>query len=203
MLCKMNVDKNNKKVMFEIISSCNLKCDYCIYCILNKSHSSDFLSKYEIHNLIDKFSKENISKLVLTGGEPTLHPSFLDISKYAISKIPEVSICTNGVILNNILENKVANLDFSNYTVSIDSHIDKIHDEIRGKKGALQKTLGFLRKLKLKNRNISIHITLHPKNIDTIENTIKFCKKFTKKIVVSSIYYYNNLIYRIKDDRKI
>jgi len=191
--CKMNVDKNSKKVVFELTTYCNLDCRHCIYSISNKPYSSNFLSRKEAYSLIDKISKKKIYKLVLTGGEPTLHPDFIDISKYAISKIPKVSLCTNGVILNKSLENKVVNLNFSTYTISIDSHIDKIHDKIRGKKGALQKTLGFIKKLKSKNKNISIHIALHPENVDAMKDTIKFCKGLAPEVVISSIYHYDKI----------
>jgi len=189
----MNVDENSKKIVFELISYCNLNCSHCIYRISNKLYSSNFLSREDIYNLIDKFSKKGIYKLVLTGGEPTLHPNFIDISKYAISKIPKVSLCTNGVILNKDLENKVVNLNFSTYTISIDSHINKIHDKFREKKGALQKTLGLIKKLKSKNKNISIHVTFHRENVNTIKDTIKFCKSLAPEVVVSSIYHYDKI----------
>ncbi|MBP8994732.1 MAG: radical SAM protein [Bacteroidales bacterium] len=189
----MNVDENSKKVVFELITYCNLNCSYCIYRISNKLCSSNFVLEENAYNLIDKISKKEIYKLVLTGGEPTLHPDFIDISKYAISKIPKVSLCTNGVILNEDLENKVINLNFSSYTISIDSHINKIHDKLRGKKGALQKTLGFIKKLKSKNKNISLHIALNPQNVDTIEDTIKFCKSLAPEVVISSIYHYDKI----------
>lgn len=185
----MNVDHKTKKVILEILSSCNLNCRYCFYRASDKFYSPGFLAKEKVFKLIDKFVENNINKLVLTGGEPTLHPSFIEISKYAMSKIPKVSLCTNGVILDKDLENKVIELNFSTYTTSIDSYIDKAHDVFREKEGALKETIKFLQKLKLKNRNISLHIIIHPNNIDHIEETIKFCRGFTSEIVVASIYY--------------
>lgn len=185
----MNVDHKTRKVVLELLQYCNLECKHCIYRLLNKSHSFDFLPKENTFKLIDKFSKDNIDKLVFTGGEPTLHPSFIEISKYTISKIPKVSICTNGVIPNKDLRDKVIELNFSNYTVSVDSHINQIHDEFRGVPGALKQSIDFLEKLKSKKRKIAIHITLHPNNIDLIEDTIKFCKNFTSEIAVGSVYH--------------
>jgi MoaA/NifB/PqqE/SkfB family radical SAM enzyme len=196
--CKMNVDIKKKKVVLELLSLCNLHCKHCFYMASSKFRSSDFLSKKDVFKLIDKFIENDISKLVLTGGEPTLHPSFVEISKYAMSKTLKVSLCTNGLIPDRNLENKIIALNFSTYTTSIDSHIDKIHDEFRGRNGALQKTIQFLEKLKSKNRNISIHITIHLNNIDHIEDTIEFCKRFSPEIVVSSIYYH-----RLKINPKI
>jgi len=149
--------------------------------------------------LIDNFSINGIDRLVITGGEPTLHPHFIDISKYAISKIPRVSVCTNGVVLNKTVEEEMINLNFSSYTVSIDSCIDEIHDKIRGVKGSFDKTLSFLEKIRLANKNISIHITINTDNIDHIYQTIDFAKGFAKEIVVSTIYYEKDKKEKSKD----
>lgn len=187
--CKMNVTSSDKKVILELLSSCNLNCEHCFYRQSNEFHSSDVLSKEKVFFLIDQFAKEGVKRLVFTGGEPTLHPNFIDISKYAISKIDRVTVCTNGVILDECLENRVVDLNFAAYTVSVDSNLASYHDKFRGKKGALEKTLGFLKKLNDKNRNISIHIALYKDNADHIEDIIKFCRNFSKEIVVGSIYY--------------
>jgi len=186
--CKMNVNPKIKKVVFELLSYCNLNCCYCIY--HNKRHPKDSsLSIHEIYKLIDKFYIDGVDRLVLTGGEPTLHPNFIDISKYAILKIPKVSVCTNGVILNKTVKEEMINLNFSSYTISIDSCIDEIHDKIRGVRGSFGKSFSFLEKLKLANKNISIHITINTDNIDSIYQTINFAKGFSKEIIVSTIYY--------------
>ena len=187
--CRMNVDCNKRKVVLELSPICNLNCKHCIYKSLNKISFLDFIAKEDAFRLIDKFSFAKIDRLVLTGGEPTLHPYFSEISEYAIKKIPKVSICTNGVIFNKKLEKKVIAFNFSNYTVSVDSHIEEIHDEFRGVKGAFNQTISFLEKLKDKEKRTAIHITLNPTNIDHIEETIKFCKKFSDEVAVGTIYH--------------
>ncbi|KKQ18596.1 MAG: Radical SAM domain protein [Berkelbacteria bacterium GW2011_GWA1_36_9] len=185
----MNIKTGDKKVILELLSSCNLNCSHCFYRVSNKFDYSDFLLKEEIFVLIRKMVKNKINKLVLTGGEPTLHPDFIEISKYAMLKIAKISICTNGVISDSELENEIIKLNFSTYTVSIDSHIESVHDKFRGRKGAFLKTVAFIKKLNLNDKNVSIHITIHPDNINHIEETINFCKGFSKEIVVSSIYH--------------
>jgi len=186
--CKMNVNPQMKKVVFELLSSCNLNCCYCLY--HNKRHPNIApLHINEIYKLIDQFNADGVDRLVLTGGEPTLHPHFVDISRYAKSKIPRVSVCTNGFILNKSLEKEIIGLNFSSYTVSIDSCIAEIHDKIRGRKGSFYQTLAFLTKLKLAGRKISIHVTIHADNVDSIDKTIDFARNFSNEIVVSTIYY--------------
>ena len=137
----------------------------------------------------DRFKKDKINKLVLTGGEPTLHPNFIEIAEYAMKNISKVTICTNGVIKNKKLRKKVIDLNFATYTISIDSHINKVHNKFRGNKDAFQNVIGFVDELKKKKKNLSIHITLHDSNIDHIGETIDFCKKYDCEIVVGSIYY--------------
>lgn len=166
--CRMNVDPNIKKAVLELLFVCNLNCKHCIYKSLSKKSSYEFISKEKAFKLIDSFVFAEIDKLVLTGGEPTIHPFFVEISKYAIMKIPKVSICTNGVIFNRSLERRIIDLNFSK---------------------ALKETIKFLKKLKAKKKKISIHITLNPNNIDHIEETIKFCKKFTDEVAVGTIYH--------------
>lgn len=184
----MNVNPEIRKVVFELLSSCNLNCCYCIY-HNNKHPKISPIGIKEIYKLIDQFSINGIDRLVLTGGEPTLHPHFIDIAKYAMSKISRVSVCTNGFILNKFMEEKVINLNFSSYTISIDSHIAEIHDKIRGHKGCFEQTVAFLNKLKIANKKISIHITIHIDNINHIDETIDFARNFSNEIVVSTIYY--------------
>ena len=185
----MKVSPGDKKVILELLSSCNLNCAHCFYRQSSNFHSPDFLPKKGLLSLIDGFSKKGINKLVLTGGEPTLHPDFLEISRYAMSKIDRVTLCTNGYIVNKKLKEQVLELNFATYTVSIDSHIKEVHDDFRGRSGALDKTLEFLEELNKKGRHTSIHIVIHRNNFEHIEETIKFCKKLSPEIVVGSIYY--------------
>ena len=174
----MNIKKNDKKVILELLSSCNLKCTHCFYRTSNEYNSPDYLPKEDIFKLIDKMVSRGINKIVLTGGEPTLRPDFLDIAKYAILKVPKVSLCTNGVILNDQIKNEIVKLNLSSYTISLDSHIESIHNKFRGSNVAFSQTISFIEKLNINKKNVSIHITIHPDNIDSIEETIIFCKKF-------------------------
>lgn len=188
--CKMNVSPDIKKVVFELLSNCNLNCWYCLY--RGKKHIKGNLSLEQIYHKINTFKENGIDKLVLTGGEPTLHPDFIDIAKYAIARIPKVSVCTNGNILQDALEQQVIDLEFSAYTVSVDSHNWKVHDQIRGKDGAFEQMKQFLNKLRARDKHISLHITLHMDNIDHIQETINFCRQYSNDLVVSTIYHENS-----------
>jgi MoaA/NifB/PqqE/SkfB family radical SAM enzyme len=78
----MNI-QSTKKVLLELTSSCNLNCQHCFYRQNINFQSNNFLNKKKAFDLIDKFKNNNICNLVLTGGEPALHPNFIEIAKYA------------------------------------------------------------------------------------------------------------------------
>jgi len=49
-----------------------------------------------------------------------------------------------------------------------------------------------MKNLRKNNRKISIHITLIPQNIDSINETIAYCSNFSEEIIVSSVYKTND-----------
>lgn len=185
----MNIKSSAKKVVLELTNACNLKCKHCFYQNSNEFIPNYFIKKEEAFRLIEKFQKLGVDKLVLTGGEPTIHPDFIEIATFAKNKISKVTLCTNGVIKSKKLKQEITNLNFDTYTISVDSHLNENHDEFRGRRGALKDTLSFVRFLGKNKKNLSIHIALHQKNIDHIEKTINFCKQFNCEIVIGSIYY--------------
>lgn len=86
------------KIEWHIGLFCNHNCSYCT----EESHSNkqDFLDydkfKRGVQNLKAKIDTEKI-RIEFTGGEPTLHPRFLDMLKYVKeSGITKVSFTTNG-----------------------------------------------------------------------------------------------------------
>lgn len=179
--CKMNLKKNDKKILLELLPFCNLNCSHCFYRSSKDFSSQRFLAKEKIYSIINKLVKDKINKLVLTGGEPTLHPNFIEVSEKAISKIPKVSICTNGVISNNKLEDKVIELNFSNYTISVDSHIKEVHDKFRDGKGSFEKTLLFIKKLKSNKKIYQFISPFIQKTLIILKKQLIFAENFVMK----------------------
>jgi MoaA/NifB/PqqE/SkfB family radical SAM enzyme len=147
------------------------------------------------YEIISEFAEEQIDSLVLTGGEPTLHPAIIRIAEFArTGGIPRVSLCTNGCIPDPYMEKKILEFPFSGLTVSVDSHKDDIHDDFRGKKGALRKTIAFLKQLKLRRRPVTAHVTVHRENLDHVEDTVAFCREFCSEVTIGSIHNYPSLL---------
>jgi 7,8-dihydro-6-hydroxymethylpterin dimethyltransferase len=87
--------------LVEITSNCNLTCPLCF---ASSAPGGKHLSLEACKKSIDRIVElEGRSEVVqLSGGEPTLHPQFLQILEYALTKpIDYVQINTNGIRLAN------------------------------------------------------------------------------------------------------
>lgn len=79
-------------VMFT--TNCNMSCRLC----LNKRRSfpDDFIKEETIHKIIIKLKKINFNgKVAITGGEPSLHPNFLEYCKIMANSGLNVYLATN------------------------------------------------------------------------------------------------------------
>lgn len=89
-----------------ITEICNFRCQYCLpngYIAEKPVKKNDFLSLAEIDRLIDTFAELGISKIRLTGGEPTMRTDFIDIVKCidAHTEIKNIALTTNGYRLSD------------------------------------------------------------------------------------------------------
>ncbi len=147
-------------IRLSISDVCNFKCGYCLpngYKI-DKSDNRTFITKEEIGRLAKALSELGVSKIRLTGGEPTVRKDFLDIIKIIKknSGIKRTVITTNGYHLDRIADDlNKSGLDGIN--ISIDSLDPKTFRKITGH-DRLNEILEGIKKLqKLNFKNIKVN----------------------------------------------
>jgi len=85
----------------ELTYRCNNDCVHC-YCNLpanDRAAKESELSYEQLTHIIDQIVEEGCLFLVLTGGEPLLHPRFRDIYVYAKEKGLLITVFTNGTLI--------------------------------------------------------------------------------------------------------
>src|SRR5206468_4383446 len=83
-------------LLLEITDACNLRCPTCYA----DARGHDFMPREEVIRRLDSFfrTQSRIDVLMLSGGEPTIHPEFEAILEAALSyPIGRVLINTNGL----------------------------------------------------------------------------------------------------------
>ena len=170
-------------IRLSISDVCNFKCGYCLpngYKI-DKSDNRTFINTEEIGRLARALSELGVSKIRLTGGEPTIRKDFLEIIKIIKknSGIKKTVITTNGYKLDKIAEDiKDSGLDGIN--ISLDSLNSDIFKQITGH-DRLKEILNGIEKLqKLKFKNIKINAVLL-KGVNDSEKDFQDWSHFIKK----------------------
>jgi len=111
-------------IRLSISDVCNFKCGYCLpdgYKI-DKSDNRTFINIEEIRRLAKALSELGVSKIRLTGGEPTVRKDFFEIVKILKknSGIKKTVITTNGYRLDKIA-NDIKNSGLDGINISVDS----------------------------------------------------------------------------------
>lgn len=115
-------DQYNREIDYlriSITERCNFQCTYCVDGTLQQS---TMLTVEEIEKYVKVFVSLGIKKVRITGGEPLVHPRFLEIIK-SIARFDEIEsiyITTNGLLLEQYVE--VLQLyKVKGFNISIDS----------------------------------------------------------------------------------
>jgi len=121
-------------VIWNIIRRCNLTCKHCY----TTSADIDFpgeLSTAEIYTVMDDLKNFKVPVLILSGGEPLLHPDIFDISRRAKSMGFYLALSSNGTLITQDNIQQIADINYQYVGVSLDG-IGQTHDKFRQKTGS-------------------------------------------------------------------
>ena len=179
---KDNFGRTFPYIRLSITDICNFKCGYCLpngYKI-DKSDNRTFLNIEEIGRLAKALSELGVSKIRLTGGEPTVRKDFFEIVKIIKenSGIKKTVITTNGYKLDKIA-NDIKNSGLDGINISIDSLNPNIFKEITGHDRLVEILRGIKELQKLNFKNIKINAVLL-KGVNDSENDFNEWAEFIK-----------------------
>ncbi|MCT4507624.1 MAG: GTP 3',8-cyclase MoaA [Tepidibacter sp.] len=134
------IDNWGRKIEYlrvSITDRCNLRCIYCMPKDgIELIKHDEILTFEELIRIIKSASELGISKIRITGGEPLARKGITQFIRKikSIKGIEEVSITTNGILLEENIDDLIkAGLDRIN--VSIDSLNEDIYSKITRSKG--------------------------------------------------------------------
>lgn len=150
----------------EIDNYCNSRCIYCY----NNVRSSEQLSIDKFEEIICKLKKMGVKCVILTGGEPTIHPNLMNFFQILKSNNMLIGMSTNGIKLNDkIIDFFAENKSF--IQVSIDSTDSEQYKMIR-KTDTLELVKNNIKKMINKNINVDAGIVLNNLSLKTLRSSI-------------------------------
>ncbi len=173
-----------KYLFIETTTECNLRCKQCHMWMSKENPES--LTTDEKMKLINQFHKLNPNGVVvLTGGETMLKTEeFFSLTKLCRQLNLTSAANTNATLINESNYERTLNEGPKYLVISLDSHVESIHDYIRGVKGSYRHTIKVLRELAELKRNkfpdldtrVVTNSILFDNNISLWSDYIKFAK---------------------------
>lgn len=176
---------NKARIFMEITDKCNLKCKHCYgnFEIMNNNN----IPLNKVLEIIKEAKENNVYEFDLTGGEPLLYPHLESVLKALYDAGMIVSIFSNLVPLTDNILKTLKKYNVKKVITSLDSSIEEVHDEFRGKKGSFKKTVSAINKLKESGIEVSINTMIGQHNINYIDKHIEFLKSFNVPYVLDVI----------------
>lgn len=163
------------KYWLRLSYACNNNCLFC----LDKdaqADNQDFRPIVELKKEIKQAFANDYKKIILSGGEPTIHPQFLEIVKFCQDLgFERIQIITNGRMLAYPKFAKQTILNGINeVTFSLHGLDSQTHDYLVGINGAYDQLIQGLNNIESADCIINIDIVLNKKNIKQVYDIIKF-----------------------------
>ncbi len=149
--------------VIEITDSCNLTCPMCYAASApGQKHKPLADVQRAIDRLVAAEGRAEVAQL--SGGEPTIHPQFVEILDYALAKpIDYVMVNTNGLRLahdQELVDVLAARKERVEVYFQLDDLDDEVLTELRGQVGLLDKKLKALERLEQAGLNVTLVATL-------------------------------------------
>jgi radical SAM protein with 4Fe4S-binding SPASM domain len=162
-------------VVWNITRTCNLRCIHC-YSDSDRMAYNGELNLDECIGVIDDLADYGIPGLLLSGGEPMVHPHFWKLAEYARSKGLRLTLSTNGTLIDPEKAARLKELDFAYIGISLDG-IGPVHDLFRRTPGSFDKAVAAFRNLKKVNQKTGLRFTLTKHNASNIEPVLDFIEQ--------------------------
>ena len=164
-------------LLLEVTLACNLRCPTCYA----DAHGHDYMPIEEVRSRLDAFFKKqqgSLDVLMLSGGEPTIHPRFAEILDLAVSyPVGRVLINTNGLRMHQSDETMAAlakHRDRIEIFFSFSSFRPEVHERLYGRDLRIEKQSALERAQKARLYTILVPTIERGVNDDEIGDLYRF-----------------------------
>lgn len=132
-------------LLFLINRGCNLRCSFC-----DLWEGKENVPLADAERLFDEAQRIGTRTVVLTGGEPLLHPQFFEIVAAARARGLSVNVTTNGTLVERHWQ-RITDAGIDSLSMSIDG-LAATHDRLRGRAGSHALTWSALERVVAQSR---------------------------------------------------
>lgn len=169
----------------EITYRCNERCVHCYLDDVHDTQREQELCLEDYQKILDEAHALGCFRVLITGGEVSVRPDFLDIAEYAAGKGMLVDLYTNGLSVGDQQFLRICAMKPNSVSVSLYGGDSSVHDSITKVAGSFEKTLRFAMMLKCAGIDVFIKSIAMKQNAESLEKLYQLGKMINIPISVS------------------
>ena len=162
-------------VVWTMSRRCNLHCLHCYTDSENRCYPGE-LTVEEAVRMLDDLAAFQIPALLLSGGEPLMHPHFFELAHEAKRRGLRLTLSTNGTLITPEMAKRIVALGPTYVGISFDG-LHSVNDRFRGMDRAFRKALGGVRRLKALGQRVGLRFTLTQRNIESLTGIFEMVER--------------------------
>jgi heme d1 biosynthesis radical SAM protein NirJ len=162
-------------VIWNLIRRCNLTCKHCYATSTDKDFPGE-LSRTEMFAVMDDLKAYGVPVLILSGGEPLMHPDIFGISKRARAMGFYVGLSSNGTLITRENIASIADVGYDYVGISLDG-MRETHDRFRRRLGAFDEALQGIRLCLEAGIKVGLRFTLTRDNARDLPDLLRLMER--------------------------
>lgn len=141
-----------------------------------------------VATMLRRHAERGVTKLHLTGGEPTIHPRLRDALAMGRKLGMSTSVSTNGVMLaREALAREVVPL-LDDVMFSLHGPEAAVHERLTGRAGSFEQAVGAIRMVRQLSSELAVHVNIvvTQDNLDFVGDTVEVAGRLGASLVVIS-----------------
>lgn len=162
-------------VVWNITRRCNLKCVHC-YSNSDAKFYPGELNWEQMNRVVEDLAAFKVPAVLLSGGEPMIHPRFFDLARLVRSHGLRVTISTNGTRIDEAAAKEFKSIGVSYVGISLDG-IGETHDRFRGCSGTFRKVCEAFSHCRAVGQKVGLRLTLTQQTIADLPQIFEFIEE--------------------------
>jgi molybdenum cofactor biosynthesis enzyme MoaA len=167
---------NVRKHWVRLVTACSSRC---IFCLDTDTPRHVYLLEDDVRKEIKRGRDQlNADKIILSGGEGSIHPKFVDFVRYAKDiGYDRVQTVTNGLMFaQREFYTAAVNAGLGEITFSLHGHTPELHDRLTGTPDSFHRLMkGMMRAIREGRIIVNVDICINKQNVAYIDQIVDLC----------------------------